>query len=128
MLGVFLGILTSFAIVERKSCSTISGNDDFVPFNQFIDGNFLIDLPLRGRKFTWYQGDGLSMSRLDRFLLSEVWISIFPNCFQMALPRGLSDHCPIVLTIDEQNWGPKPLRMLKCWVDVHGYFDFVKDF
>jgi len=68
------------------------------------------------------------MSRLDRFLLSKVWISVFPNCIQAALPRGLSDHCLIILTVDEQNWGPKPLRMLKCWADIPGYFDFVKDF
>jgi len=58
----------------------ISGNDDFVPFNQFIEGNFLIDLPLCGRNFTWYRRDGVSMSRLDRFLLSEAWFSVFPNC------------------------------------------------
>jgi len=25
---------------------------DYAPFNQFIDGNFLIDLPLCGRNFT----------------------------------------------------------------------------
>jgi len=113
---------------ERRSRSTISGNDDFAPFNQFIDGNFLIDLPLCGRNFTWYRGDGLSMSRLDCFLLLEVWISVFPNCIQAALLRGLSDHCPIILTVDEQNWGPKPLRMLKCWPDIPDYFDFEKTF
>ncbi|GAU43299.1 hypothetical protein TSUD_389980 [Trifolium subterraneum] len=26
-----------------------------------------------------------------------------------------------------QNWGPRPLRMLKCWSDIPGYSDFVKD-
>ncbi|MCI23579.1 cysteine-rich receptor-like protein kinase, partial [Trifolium medium] len=46
---------------------------DHIPFNQFIDESVLIDLPLSGRKFTWYKGDELSMSRLDRFLLSEEW-------------------------------------------------------
>jgi len=123
-LGDFNAIRTSG---ERRSRSVSSNNKDSAPFNQFIDGNFLIDLSLCGRNFTWYRGDGLSMSRLDRFLLLEVWISFFPNCIQAALPRGLSDHCPIVLTIDEKNWGPRPLRMLKCWADVPGYFDFVKE-
>jgi hypothetical protein len=31
----------------------------------------LFDLPLAGRQFTWFRGDGSSMSRVDRFLLSE---------------------------------------------------------
>jgi len=32
-------------------------NEDFAPFNQFIDGNIIFDLPLCGRHFTWFQGD-----------------------------------------------------------------------
>jgi len=65
------------------------------------------------------------MSRIDRFLLSENWSLTWPNCFQMASARGLSDHCPLVLTIDDDNWGPRPLRMLKCWENFPGYHNFV---
>jgi hypothetical protein len=36
------------------------------------------------------------MSRLDRFLLSKEWGLHWPNCLQIALNRGLSNHCPIV--------------------------------
>jgi hypothetical protein len=38
-----------------------------------IETNVLIDLPLWGRRFTWFRRDERSMSRLDRFLLSESW-------------------------------------------------------
>ncbi|KEH17203.1 endonuclease/exonuclease/phosphatase family protein [Medicago truncatula] len=62
---------------------------DYAPFNQFIDGNFLIDSPLCGHNFTWYRGDGVSMSHLDRFLLLESWTTLFPNCIQVALPRSV---------------------------------------
>jgi len=67
------------------------------------------------------------MSRIDRFLLSEKWCLIWPNCSQLALTRGMSDHCPLVLAIDVENWGPRPLRMLKCWESLPGYNDFVRD-
>ncbi|MCH85139.1 cysteine-rich receptor-like protein kinase [Trifolium medium] len=100
---------------------------DHIPFNRFIDDNNLMDLPLSGRKFTWYKGDGLSMSRLDRFLLSEEWCLAWPNCMQVAQLRGLSDHCPLVLVANEENWGPRPLRMLKCWKDIPGYNLFVRE-
>jgi len=89
--------------------------------------NGFIDFPLRGRCFTWFRGGGKSMSRLDRFLLSEKWYLTWPNCFQLASSRGLSDHCPIQLSIDEENWGPRPLRMLKCWEKFTGYNDFVRE-
>jgi len=44
-----------------------------------------------------------------------------------ALPHGLSDHCPLLLLIDEENWGPCPQRMLKCWTNLSDYHKFVKD-
>ncbi|GAU13437.1 hypothetical protein TSUD_127330 [Trifolium subterraneum] len=31
-----------------------------------------------------------------------------------------------MLRVIVKNWGPKPLRMLKCWADIPGYDDFVK--
>jgi hypothetical protein len=92
---------------------------DCHPFNNFIDNNVLIDLPLHGRNFTWYKGNGNSMSH--RFLLSEEWCSKWPNCLQVSSLRGLFDHCSMSLSVDEENWGPRPMRMLKCWADFPGY-------
>ncbi|MCI24727.1 endonuclease/exonuclease/phosphatase family protein, partial [Trifolium medium] len=41
--------------------------------------------------------------------------------------RGLSDHCPLVLSANKEDWGPRPSRMLKCWKDIPGYKLFVRD-
>jgi len=67
------------------------------------------------------------MSRLDRFLFSDKWCSTWQNCVQIALQCGLSDHVPLVLHSEEENWGPRPLRILKCWADVPGYADFIRE-
>jgi len=96
-------------------------------FSNFIDDNGLIDLPLCGRRYTWYKGDGSATSKLDRFLFSEEWCFAWPNCRQVALLRGLSDHCPLMLSVVEENWGPRPVRMLKCWQELSGYKQFVKE-
>lgn len=112
---------------ERKGRASIFRQSDADRFNKFIEDTLLIDLPLCGRLFTWYRGDGISMSRLDRFLLSEKWCERWPNCIQVAHQRGLSDHVPLFLHVDESNWGPRPLRMLKCWSDYPGYVEFVRD-
>ena len=80
---------------ERWLVRSDGVSPDVVSFNQFTDDNFLIDLPLCGRRFTCFKGDGISMSKLDRFLLSEEWCLRWPNCLQIALLRGVSDHCPL---------------------------------
>jgi exonuclease III len=110
---------------ERISVRQGVRSPDQVAFNRFIDDSGLVDLPLCGRNFTWYKRDGSSMSRIDRFLLSEDWCLSWPNCVQQAQLRGLSDHCPLLLSVDVENWGPRPLRMLKCWQDIPGYKQFV---
>jgi len=112
---------------ERRSIRNSVIEVDYVSFNGFIDDNLLVDLPLHGRKYTWFKGDGKWMSRLDRFLLLEEWCLEWPNCIQVALLRGLSDHCPLVMSIDEENWGPRPTHLLKCWQDTPGYKLFVSD-
>ena len=114
-------------VEERRSFSSVPQHAGIDGFNTFIDSNLLVDLPLRGRTFTWFRGDGRSMSHIDRILLSENWCLTWPTCFQLAVSRGLSDHCPLVLAIDTQNWGPKPVRMLKCWANFPGYDAFVRE-
>jgi len=89
---------------ERRSTRARSSVVDVDPFNRFIKDNLLVDLPLCARKYTWYKGYGTSMSRLDRFLLSEDWCLVWPNCLQVAHLRGLSDHCHLLLTVNEDNW------------------------
>ena len=112
---------------ERRSVGSSTRIARIADFNHLIVHNSLIDLPIRGRSFTWFRGDGRSMSRIDKFLLSESWCTTWPNCYQMASARGLSDHCPLELSVDEENWGPKPLRMLKCWENFPGYDNFVRE-
>lgn len=112
---------------ERLSVRGENASNDHVAFNSFVEDNVFLDLPLLGWSFTWFKGDGSSMSRIDRFLLSEEWCFHWPNCVQTALLRGISDHCPLLLSVDEENWGPWPNRRLKCWQDVPGYKQFVSD-
>lgn len=41
---------------ERKSKVTTDLVGDYTHFNQLIDANFLVGLPLYGRRSMWYQG------------------------------------------------------------------------
>jgi len=50
---------------ERNGKGTVFWQSDADFFNKFIDVCLLIDLPICGRLFTWYRGNGMLMSRLD---------------------------------------------------------------
>lgn len=54
-------------------------------FNAFIAGMELLDLPLAGRKFTWCRPNNQAKSRIDRFLVSHDWCSLWPHCSQLVL-------------------------------------------
>ncbi|MCI04316.1 DUF4283 domain protein, partial [Trifolium medium] len=106
--------------VERKGVGDFMRREEMIEFDSFITDSELVDLPLIGRKFTWSRIDGSSMSRIDRFLLSEEWCMQWPNSSQWCLEKGLSDHCPILLQDEVKNWGPRPFRMLNCWSEMEG--------
>lgn len=63
---------------ERKGRGTVFGQMEADMFNKFIDDTLLIDLPISGRLYTWCRGDGISTSRLYRFL-----------CLKSGVRRGL---------------------------------------
>jgi len=115
------------SVDERKGRGGFFRQREADVFNNFIHDNLLIDLPICGRLFTWYKGDGVSMSRINRFLLSNKWCKKWPNCIQVAYQRGLSDHVPLLLHVDDVNWGLRPPWMLKCWSDYPGYANFLRE-
>jgi hypothetical protein len=76
----------------------------------------LVDLPVLGRKFTWFHPNGRSMSRIDRALVSEDWITSWGNPSLWVLPRSVSDQCPLVLRYNNVDWGPCPFRFNNHWL------------
>jgi len=39
-------------------------------FNEFIERTKLLDVPIVGRKYTWYKANGTTKKRIDRVLVS----------------------------------------------------------
>jgi exonuclease III len=94
--GDFNAILRSS---ERKGSSAVSRQGEIISFTQFVEDIEVIDIPVLGKKFTWFSSDGKSMSRIDRFLLSDGFISKFGVSGQWIGNRDISDHCPIWLLV-----------------------------
>ncbi|GAU48137.1 hypothetical protein TSUD_293770 [Trifolium subterraneum] len=59
---------------RRGSSSGAWRQGEKIEFIQFIDALEVVDIPLKGKMFTWFNSDGSAMSRLNRFLVSEGFI------------------------------------------------------
>ncbi|GKG26531.1 RNA-directed DNA polymerase, eukaryota, partial [Tanacetum coccineum] len=66
-------------------------------FNSFISNVGLVEIQLEGYSFTWSHPSAAKMSKLDRFLVSEGFLSLFPHISALCLDKNLSDHRPILL-------------------------------
>ncbi|GLT59702.1 hypothetical protein SLA2020_325070 [Shorea laevis] len=109
---------------ERKGDTSV--RRELREFNDFIETTGLVDLPMIGRKFTWYQPNGQSMSRLDRFLFSSEWMRNWTDLKQWGLMRSVSDHCPVMVKNEACNWGPKPFKLYNVWLQNPSFREMVE--
>ncbi|GJX38825.1 RNA-directed DNA polymerase, eukaryota [Tanacetum coccineum] len=75
-------------------------------FDRFIVSSGLVDVKLEGYSFTWSHPSASKMSKLDRFLVTEGIISLYPSISALCLDRHLSDHRPILLREVLSDFGP----------------------
>jgi len=84
-------------------------------FNKFIEDSSLVDIPLVGRKFTWYKPNRTVKSIIDRILVSLEWLEKWSGSKLYAEGRSVWDHCALILKEMNIDWGPKLFRCLDVW-------------
>ncbi|XP_058786822.1 uncharacterized protein LOC131661328 [Vicia villosa] len=111
---------------ERKGVIISNPRREWSDFEEFIRLTGLEDVPCKGKKYTWFGGDGRTRSRIDRFLVADNIVSDWGVIGQMVEDRDVSDHCPVWLICDKANWGPKPFKVNKEWFSNKDFLPFVK--
>ncbi|GJS79996.1 RNA-directed DNA polymerase, eukaryota [Tanacetum coccineum] len=64
--------------------------------------------------------------KLDRFLVTEGIISLYPSISALCLDRHLSDHRPILLREVLSDFGPTPFRFYQSWLRMEGFDSMVE--
>nr|XP_029144830.1 uncharacterized protein LOC114924436 [Arachis hypogaea] len=91
-----------------------------------LDDCELFDLKVTGRRYTWYRAVQASRDlakRLDRALVNEAWMSMFPEGYSEILSRLHSDHCPILVRChgSPRVKGSRPFRFQAAWATHPSY-------
>ena len=65
-------------------------------FRNFIHQLGLVEIHAVNGHFTWFRGQ--SKSKLDRLFIQSEWLTSYPSLKLTLLNRGISDHCPLLVS------------------------------
>jgi hypothetical protein len=96
---LLLGDFNFIRSVDNRNKPGADMNDIFL-FNSIISHLGLIELPLKGRTFTWSNmQDSPLLQQIDWFFTSCQWSLSFPNTEVNPLAKSTFDHVPCVVKI-----------------------------
>lgn len=113
-------IIGDFNFIRGPENRNKSGGDttDMFTFNEFIQTQSLVELPIKGRSYTWsnMQLNPL-LEQLDWYFTSANWTITYPNTSVDPLPKPVSDHTPCVISINTLMPKSKVFRFENFWID-----------
>lgn len=109
---------------ERKGSLFDKGKAE--DFNNFINQANLLYLSLGRKKFTWIGQGGEKLSKFDRFLVSSELCDVWSGLSVLVLERVFSNHCPILLKNEVQDFGPTPFRFFNHWMEKDGFLLMIR--
>lgn len=80
---------------ERKGLNHAVNSIEMVEFNYFILDMDPVDVSICGGKFTWHKSNGKSMTRLDKYLISEELLETWKISCEFIGSRAVFDYNPI---------------------------------
>ncbi|XP_070003185.1 uncharacterized protein [Nicotiana sylvestris] len=111
---------------ERLNCTRRSRA--MRSFSEMIQDLDVMDLPLQGAHYTWSKGDNsLQASRINWFLICPEWNDSFKDVRQIALPKVISDHMPILLESGDLDATPSYFKFENMWLQSEGFIDKLKN-
>jgi endonuclease/exonuclease/phosphatase family metal-dependent hydrolase len=100
--------------------------NDMLVFNDIIHSLGLIELPLKGRSYTWSNMPNQPlMQQLDRFFTSSAWTLAYPNTVVLPLAKSVSNHTPCKIQIGTHIPKATLFRFENYWTLIPGFMDIV---
>ncbi|XP_074318879.1 uncharacterized protein LOC141655711 [Silene latifolia] len=115
---------------ERLGAAT--KQEDMDTFNDCLSACGMMDITATGAYFTWTNKREVGhrkYSRLDRFLVNQEWVDMFPDMHAHFHPEGLMDHTPcIVRNVKLDGRRSNSFKYFNMWSDAPTFLDTVKGY
>jgi hypothetical protein len=122
-------IMGDFNYIRYPSNRSRSGGNfsDMIKFNEAINSLALVEIPLKGRNFTWSNMQTAPLlEKLDWVFTSEAWTSQYPNTVVLPLAKPVSDHIPCLVQIGTHIPRAKIFRFENYCLHIEGFKDIVR--
>ena len=123
-------VLGDFNFIRGPADRNKPGGDinDMLLFNEAISRVGLIELPLKGRQYTWSNMQQCPLlEKLDWFFTSESWTISYPATMATALSKPISDHVPCVIDIDTKLPTSNVFRFENYWLQFESFKQIVQN-
>lgn len=124
---LFIGDFNFYRSLENRNRP--GGNfHDTILFNDAIGHLGLIELPIKGRAFTWsnMQQNPL-LEQLDWFFTSVGWTGAYPMIEVVPLAKVTSDHVPCKVMINTTIPKSNIFRFKNYWIEHSDFIDTVQN-
>jgi hypothetical protein len=97
-------------------------------FRDFVARLELKELYLHGRLFTWCnEREVPTMTMIDRALVSVDWDLLNPDALLQALSSSVSDHAPLLLTLNAGHKPKRRFRFERFWENLEGFDEALQE-
>lgn len=104
---------------------------EIADFQACVNDCDVTDLAAIGCKFTWSNnqlGDSRVMTKIDRCLINDAWLDLFPHSFVNFQPATSSDHSPALISFDnDQGSTKKSFIFFDMWCQHDSFNEVVKE-
>ncbi|KAL0307384.1 UNVERIFIED_CONTAM: hypothetical protein Scaly_2984900 [Sesamum calycinum] len=115
--------------------SEVSGNaadtsQSMAEFRECITKSELLHLPFTGAPFTWHncsEGERSLWKRLDRMLVNENWLAVWPLSKYLSSTPRTSDHAPLILQGEQGHKSAPMFRFENFMTKIPGFLSYVED-
>lgn len=100
---------------------------DMLSYNEAINAQALVEIPLKGRSFTWSNMQQAPLlEKLDWAFSSESWTLQYPKTLAIPLAKPISDHCPYVIQVGTNIPKSSIFRFEYYWLNHHDFKEIVR--